>query len=250
MANAWTKISQPGVLSQRIAAADNYQSSIKPLAVHPYNERDPDRSTWWLFPRVKGTAGNWPAYHLGKFVFDKPHGRNAIRAGLHVEKGLGYEQAQAFGSGKASGFELKSNWVWHSFVKDLASGDFGEALDDVARRTGLSVEIELSVGAPLDQPELFERYSEYHFVSTQGGRLNLGLVREHKQKLPALRSCSNLAGLATVLERTTTEAPWSWVNVIAGCCVPIGNPFPDTSAPWGGAEFWELALEPLLPWVR
>lgn len=83
---------------------------VKQLAVHPYNVIEPERSIWWLFPPTRG-RGNWPAYHLGKFMFDRPPGRNAIRAGIHIEKGLGKEQARAFGPGKGMHFELTSSWI-------------------------------------------------------------------------------------------------------------------------------------------
>lgn len=249
--DAWTDIALPGDVSKQVAAAENHRESVGQLAVHPYNEHQPELSTWWQFSRAKAGKRIWPAYHLGKFVFDKPAGRGAIRAGLHVEKGLGHREAAAFGSAKASAFELKPSWAWHGFVRDVSTGKFADALDDVSRRSSLQVEIEISVGAPLDEPKLFAPYSEYRFVAKPGGALEVMAVTEKKEKLGGLASCRSHAELGNVLSDATAEAHWTWVNVIAGCCVPIASRSPERRGRrWGGAEFWELALEPFMAWVR
>jgi hypothetical protein len=132
----------------------------------------------------------------------------------------------------------------------VEAGALTAALDDVARRSGLVPEVSVSVGAPLDKPEIIEEYSEYLFA-VRHGELELLSTPPRKNKMNGLETVSTLAGMGARLAEATAGMPWSWVNVICGSRIPIGSARDGRGGtPWGGAEFWELALEPFVQWVR
>src|SRR3954463_9080961 len=97
-AKAWTQMFLADDVEAAVVHSAGFKERFGTLAAHPYDKDNPDRTVWWLFRRSSVKWGNWPAYSLGKFFFDRPRGRGIIRAGLHIEKGVDAKNASAYGS--------------------------------------------------------------------------------------------------------------------------------------------------------
>jgi hypothetical protein len=246
-----TSLVTPGDLCREVVRSPGFKTRFGALASHPYNQDQPDKSVWWLFPAARAPYGNWPAYAAAKFMFQRPSGARKLWAGLHVEKGLGAAEAKAFGPGKAKHFAMTAAWAWHDFIDDLANERVGQALASMAERTDLPVEIGVSIGHPLDEPHLAEAYSEYRFVFIPAdGTIDCIEQRLSKARLPGFESVSDLPGLSTALLRATREHPFTWINLTIGCSVDMPGASPTIRAPcWRGSDFWNRVLEPLAGWI-
>ncbi|MHB8875707.1 MAG: hypothetical protein ACYC8T_18635 [Myxococcaceae bacterium] len=247
----WTAKCLAGDVKTEVANCRGFKGRFGSIASQPYNREDPDRTVWWLFPRSKFAWGNWPAYSLGKYFFDRPKGRGVIRAGLHVEKGLAPANAAGYGAGKAKHFGMTLKWAWFGFVSDLCSGRVETALSDVAERTGEPVEVEIETGFALDQPELREKFGRHRFSWEKNGRLTLVENIPRPEKLPGIEIVGTLGELGERLRRATDEEPWTWINVVLCSAVPFGKVAPiGAGAEWSGSDFWRNVLEPLADWVK
>lgn len=245
----WTSLAFPGLVTQAVTGAKGFKERFGRLAVHPYNEHQPDRSVWWLFPPGKSQHQHWPAYHLGKFVIHKPLGKSAMRIGLHVEKGTGLQLAAAYGGTKAKNFAMTDRWLWHSFLKDLESGRVAQALDQIRARSGLAPEIEVEAGAPLDEPKLRTRPSSYRFSCGVGGTLKLVEHHVGDQGLPGLERARTIPELAQILALAKGgPGEMLWLNLIVGLEIPVAAERDGTK--WDGSAIWINAMEPLASWVR
>lgn len=244
--SGWTSFTNPGDAVRAVTATAGFKKRFGKLAVHPYNEHDPERSVWWLFRPAKSTPNEvWPAYHAGKFIFHIPKGGHALRFGLHVEKGIGADLASVYGAPR---MKLDSKWSWHSFVQDLAHGKVERSLNEIAARSGEVPLIEIEVGAPLDKPELREAGSTYQFTATNTGSLVLKEFKRSKQVIDELEAAVSFQDLGT---RLGTLAPRAmqmlWINIEVGVSLPIRSA--EDPGEWAGAEIWSNVLDPLSPWI-
>lgn len=249
--NAWTRMFLADELESAVICTAGFKQRFGTLAAHPYDKDKPDRTVWWLFQRTSVKWGNWPAYSLGKFFFDRPAGRGVMRAGIHIEKGIAPENAKGYGGGKGRYFGMTLDWAWFGFVEDLRSGRMATALDEVASRSGELVELTIEPSFPLDEPKVHETFGHHRFVVSKGGGLKLAEERPRPEKLPGIGKVTSLRELGERLARATTEEPWTWINVFVSCAIPYCSEPPVGAGPaWSGTDFWERALEPLADWVR
>ncbi|QXE87401.1 hypothetical protein KP003_03050 [Geomonas nitrogeniifigens] len=244
----WTQIPYPGDLAKAVQGADGFKTRFGRLATHPYNEENPDNSFWWLFPTGKGFQ-NWPAYRCGKFVFYRPRGSNAIRAGLHIEKGVCKELAEAFGSTRGRHFEMTKAWIWHLLLQDLKNGAMATALGDIQTRSGMAPEFTISVCAPLDEHTLTEKATEYRFRTVANEGLFHFCTKPGEREITGIEQVTSLSTLACTLE-AMGKGPGTmlWVDLIIGLDIPISADGPGPN--WSGTEVWEGVLEPFSPWIR
>lgn len=244
----WTQFEYPGDVAKAVQGAEGFQSTFGRLATHPYNESNPENSFWWLFPTGKGFQ-NWPAYRCGKFVFYRPWGSNAIRAGLHFEKGVSKELASAFGTAKGRHFEMTSSWLWHSLLKNLRDGSLALALDKIRDTTGEGAEFTISVSVPLDEHTLTEKATEYRFRNAFKDRIIHTNTKLGEREIPGIEQAENLSDLANRLEAMNSgPGTMLWVDFIVGLDIPINNE--GSGQPWTGTEVWNNLLEPFSPWIR
>jgi hypothetical protein len=240
----------PVEVEKAVTASEGFKARFGTLAVQPYNKDNPSQSVWWLFKKRRIAWGNWPAYSVGKYFFDRPkEGRGVVRAGLHMEKGIAPANAATFGTAKARHFGMTPKWDWYGFVEDLESGRLEAALLDITRRSGAAVEINLVTEFPVDERKVYEHFGDHRFEFTESG---LRLVHEHRdpKKLVGVGEAKTLQGLAQRLRRATDEEPWTWINVFIGCAVPFHEQPPVGAGPaWNGGDFWNRVLDPLAPWV-
>jgi len=240
----------PEDLSREVANTVGLKERFGSLASHPYNKDDPERSVWWLFPKSRTAYGNWPAYDVAKFMFRRQRGDPKLWAGLHVEKGLGVAEAKAFGPGKAKHFAMTAEWAWHGFLDDLGNGLVRGALSGIADRADLPVELGVSVGHPLDEPKIFEAYSEYGFVFIPAdGSIDCADLRPSKAIVPGLEAVKSLDALGERLQKATVENPFTWINLTVGCSLTMFTA-PDDGRKWKGSDVWARVLEPLARWVE
>jgi hypothetical protein len=235
-------------LSREIANTVGLKERFGSLASHPYNKDDPERSVWWLFPKSRTAYANWPAYDVAKFMFRRQPGEPKLWAGLHVEKGLGVVEAKAFGPGKAKHFAMTPAWAWHGFLDDLGNGRVRGALSRIADRADLPVEVSVSVGHPLDEPKLFEAYSDYGFLYIPAdGSIDCANLRLSKATIPGLEAGKSLEALGLGLRKATVENPFTWINLTVGCSLEMIAP---GRSHWKSSDVWTRVLEPLAPWVE
>jgi len=245
---AWTRLATPEACLSAVRAVADYKKRCGHLACHPYNPELPQESTWWLFPPVRRT-GNWPAYHMGKFIFRVLPGFNTLFAGLHVEKGIGAQLAQAFGTRRAATLTLGPNWIWHRFLTNLTDGSVEAALETIRKRSHMPPWILLDAGPAGDENRFHPVRSRYYFRSPEGDRIVLQSHHVGERGIPFVENAMNLADLRDRLERLASpQGDMIWVNLWIGCAV--GRERLDHLPPWDGSDFWYKALEPLAHWVR
>jgi hypothetical protein len=222
------------------------------LAAHPYDVDKPDRTVWWLFPGSKIPWGNWPAYAFGKFFFDRRALLGVMRAGLHIEKGIAVEYAQkVYGSGKGKFFGMTPDWAWHGFLNDLESGRLGTAMAEMAKRSGVPVEVTIEPSFPLDEPVLHEKFGHHRFEVTTDSGLKLVDEQARPDKLVGIGQAKSLLDLTQRLRQATAEEKWTWVNVFVSVSVPhLAEPPIGAGPAWTGSDFWHRVLEPLADWVK
>ncbi|WAM30048.1 hypothetical protein [Myxococcus sp. NMCA1] len=218
------------------------------LACIPYNQHDPERSIWWLFPKVPKGRANWPAYHLGKYFVDKRSGR--LRLGVHIEKGLGLELAALHGAANRKHYALTPQWRWHSFLNDLRTDRLARALKLLAARA--PVELEVDAGpTPFEAGAPRSASTSFSFRYVPGGTSDLDCFEAspREKMLSGLEAVRSLQALADRLTHATQE-PWYWVNVIVYVPVLVGpSPGLDVHSEWTPIRFWNDAFLPLRNWV-
>lgn len=249
---AWTRMILADEVEKAVVAASGFKARFGSLAAHPYDRDKPDRTVWWLFQRSKVKWGNWPAYQLGKFFFDRPAGRRVMRAGIHMEKGIAPEAARGYAAGKGLHFGMTPDWAWYGFVEDLRSGAVAAAAAEVKRRSGLPVEVTVEPSFPLDQPQpgVHETFGHHRFTVVDGGGLELQEERPSRDKLKGVGKVKTLRELGDRLAVATTQEQWTWINVFVAGAVPYSEEPPVGARPaWNGSDFWEKILEPLAGWV-
>lgn len=246
----WTRMFLPGDVMKAVVASAGFKERFGTLASHPYNESVPEQTVWWLFPKGQTQWGHWPAYSLGKFFFDRLSKRHVMRAGIHIEKGVALDHAKAYG-GKAQHFGMTPSWAWYEFIEDLRSGKFACAAEEMARRAGVAVEIELEPNYPVDKPTISQLTAHHRFAIHEGGRLTLIEEKVQPKRLPGVGKVKSLRELAEVFVRATEQEPWTWVNALVYCAIPFYDPPPVGAGPaWTGKDFWHNVLEPLAGWVK
>jgi hypothetical protein len=240
----------PDQLETAVVQSSGFKQRFGSLASHPYNREQPTETVWWLFPRVTSGKGNWPAYHLGKYFFDRVSARRVMRTGLHIEKGIGIAASKS-DSAKERGFTMNDGWAWHGFVRDLANGEVVRALDELAARAGQYPEITVQTSSAIDRPQIHEKFGRHRFDVLPGGALRLADRQYVPRKLEGVGTVSTVAALGARLMQATAEEPWTWVNLFVGAAVPFHEDPPPASGPaWTGGDFWEKVLAPLAGWIR
>lgn len=248
---AWTRMFLADEVESAVVSSAGFKERFGTLAAHPYDKEKPDRTIWWLFQRTSVKWGNWPAYSLGKFFFDRPAGRGVMRVGLHIEKGVHPDNAKAYGSGKGKYFGMTPGWAWFGFVEDLRAGRVADAAAEIAARSGEPVEVTVEPSFPLDEPMVHERFGHHRFAVGEGGALRLIEERPRPDKLPGLGKLTTLHELGERFDRATTDEPWTWINVFVSVAVPYHAEPPIGASPaWNGSTFWNCVLEPLAGWVK
>jgi hypothetical protein len=241
-----------------VVSSEGFKAHFGTLAAQPYDKERPDRTVWWLFPRSAVAWGNWPAYSVGKYYFsagkqffDRPEGPRVMRLGLHVEKGISEQNArQGYATGKGKYFGMTPKWAWHRLLDDLENGKLAPAIEDVAARSGLPVEVAVEPNFPLDEPALHEKFGYHRFDAGPGGAIRLAEELPQPKKLVGVGSVTSLPALAQRLRVATKEETWTWINLYVAVAVPcFSDPPPGSGPAWTGSDFWHRVLEPLAPWV-
>jgi hypothetical protein len=242
-----------------VVSSAGFKGRFGTLAAHPYDKEKPDRTVWWLFPKSAVAWGNWPAYSAGKYYFsagkqffDRPEGPRVMRLGLHVEKGISEQNAQqGYGSGKGKYFGMTSKWAWHGLLDDLENGNLLVAMEEIAARAGVPVEVAVEPNFPLDEPVLHEKFGYHRFEVGPGGALRVVEERAQSDKLAGVGTVTSLGALAQRLRLATAQEQWTWINFYVSVGVPCFSDPPVGSGPaWTGTDFWHRVLEPLAGWVR
>lgn len=247
---AWTRMFLPDELETAVVTSNGFKARFGSLAAHPYNREQPTETVWWLFPRTQRGRGNWPAYHLGKYFFDRVSGRRVMRTGLHIEKGISIASG-AHDSAKERGFAMHDGWAWHGFVHDLTNGTVVRALDEIGRMAGQPAEIAVQTSSAIDRPEIHEKFGRHRFDVLPGGALRIVEEQIVPRKLVGVGKVGTVTALGERLIHATAEEPWTWINLFVGAAVPFyEDPPPGSGSAWTGSDFWEKILAPLADWVR
>ncbi|MBI5445710.1 MAG: hypothetical protein HY900_31400 [Deltaproteobacteria bacterium] len=236
-------------MAKAVQATDGFKSAFGRLATHPYNEANPDNSIWWLFPRGRGPRQNWPAYHCGKFVFLRSRGQESIRVGIHVEKGVDSALGSALGTARGRHFVMTDRWIWQSFLADLRTGAFDDALSVIRERSLEGPELRFDVGVPLDERRLTEARTRYRFRSAFGDRTILVSHDPQPHPVPGLERAETLPQVAERLAAFHDGGgALLWIDLVVGLDIPVDRN--EGGRGWDAGAIWKNLLEPLAPWVR
>lgn len=255
---AWTRMGFATEVMTSVVNHVGFKERFGTLASQPYNRDKPDQTIWWLFPKSATPWGSWPAYSAGKFYIfagkhflGRPDDRRVMRVGLHVEKGISERNAvQGYGTAKGKHFGMTATWAWHRFLPVLENGELEKAIDEIARRSGMPVEVSLEPSFPMDAPELMGKFAFHRFEAGAGGTLRLIEEGGPKDKVVGVGAVTTLKALGERLRQATAEEEWTWINLYVCVAVPcLSEPPPGSGPAWTGSDFWQRVLEPLAPWV-
>lgn len=120
------------------------------FTARPWNMFKPDTTLWWLIPSTE-----WPAYKHGKIAFYRSGDKLSV--GLHVEKGVSAAAGQTLPPTRAATLCTKPDWIWHTFLADLKSGEFEAKISRISQAAGKSLRISVQASNVTSKEE---RYSE------------------------------------------------------------------------------------------
>jgi len=185
---------------------------------------------------------------LGKFFFDKPQWiqEPKLRAGLHVEKGLGAEYAALF---KKKAFELGPRWTWHRLLKDMLDGPVALAFQEISSKLPGAVQIEVRSSATPPEHAVTEKPARALMKWRPDQTLETRLLSEGKnQQLRGLADIADLPSLAKALKRTESF-PAHWVDLFIYTEFACGSGSTGQPHEYQPSQVWSDLLEPLARWV-
>lgn len=220
--------------------------SAKPYTSRPWNRNRPDETTWWLVP-----ATDWPAFHLGKLIFEPDEGPGKLCwIGLHVEKGVDPSVAEAFRSTKGRRLIMGAGWTWHKFLDDLRSGAVLKAAEEMRVRTGEPPIVRVTAAYaqdPGDSGGDFVNPVDDVMWSMEKSGQGLGVRREQRKAgiLPPAAKAATWSSLPEWLSGPIAK-PFVWINAFVAAEFSLA---PGASGAWRERQLWEGVLEPLSAWA-
>jgi hypothetical protein len=218
--------------------------SHKRLFALPFNRYDPDQSIWWLSPSSEN-----PAYKYGKFGFI-PYEDNIVLIGFYVEKGLGDEYCSIAGSKAALRMVMDKDWLWHDFLKEMASEKFITILNKIAHKTNKNPEIHIMGGYanPGFEPEK-PRYNwdkfEFSWDTKSNQIQNLKAIHAGNV-LGKMENCNNLISLKNEISKFN-ENSYVWIDLFIGNRLELAH---SSNKAWGAGAIVENILYPLEELVK
>jgi len=200
------------------------------LLVQPFRKKEMDKQLrpdidcqWhWLVP-----GGRWPCYEYAKIIVAEDADAG-LRVGVSVERGYGAEAS----GGCDPSLIMRSNWAWHRFLPDLASGRVTEAARVAAHRTGLPFEALINVGP---------RGECWRFEITPTS-LVLSATPRHRRVLPELVEHAGLEQLPSAFDQIINPT-WSWIDVYLWTGLSPGG------GKWHVDTVWERVVAPWRRWI-
>jgi hypothetical protein len=218
------------------------------LWARPWNRFEATNTEWWLIP-----SKEWPAYRHGKYFFSRPWDSHVMFCGLYVEKGLDPSVAVAFPSGQK--LVMNRHWTWHEVMSEMRSGEFGEAIAQVAQRSRMPVRLSLNGGFVEDpgsyDPEAPPMDWNYVVFESAGEGIRFISSEIKGEQFAGLIQCESIADLADALEEMP-QSDWMWLNFHFGiklAMAPLDHDPEHIQDAWGPAKLWELCLEPWRRWI-
>lgn len=181
------------------------------FTLRPWNMFKPETTLWWLVP-----SAEWPAYKHGKIAVFR--NEEKISIGLHVEKGLSLKAGQMLSPKRAASLCTGQDWIWHAFINDLKSGNFGTKLSRISQAAGKPLRIIVQASSVTGD---YEPYAE--LLEGQETENTISFLFENdrltdhpagaKGELRFIDKIHTLSDLATLFESKDME--WFWIDLYA-----------------------------------
>ena len=216
------------------------------LTCRPWNYTRPDDTDWWLVPST-----DWPAYQHGKILFSVTDKSN-LGIGLYIEKGIGKEVAEAYNTPKARRFEMKSNWMWHKFLRDLRNDSVLLAIIKAAEATNQTAYIQIDGGYARDDFDPYANRDEWDLccLKLNGDRTFDFVKSKYNAKvIGSFDQVKNTAQLISLLESIPSEH-YVWIDLWIYFSFSIDQAQTTSVQSWVAKDIQEKLLKPFSEWVK
>lgn len=239
-------LNTPQRAAQALAAYARRHGLTKPRHPFPYNRfayNDPFRDrVWWLGPEREN-----PAYWRGKIICRSDHVGNAvIFIGFYAEKGL-HPECLPLPEGKHQQYWIMrgDQWVWPTFLHNLAGGGLEACFATQQRASGMPVTVIVDASRPTDAVVSGEFVS---FQWSEGKLVSVAALREAGPGglLRHLEGAHDLASLGRLISKIP-EYPCTWVDFHAGLLFRLAD---SVNNGWTEKQIWSAVVDPWSLWIR
>jgi len=185
------------------AFAEHLKSEKQPFSPRPYNRFEPRDSVWWVVPET-----DWPAYHLGKYIFRDAEDR--IKCGLNVEKGFGEIAARGYNYDTS----LDDDWQWFKSIDDIENGIVEGKLNKVENYIN-KLFFELGAGMATDPSDYDPNQpkSDRYVYEYKNGNLILNEDKSDKNQFIEFEDLREIEELPSILESLGDKVDWCWIDI-------------------------------------
>ena len=207
------------------------------LTRRPWNQFEPETTSWWLIPST-----DWPAYKWGKYYFEWGKGGvPSLLTGLYIEKGLGPSVKEAYPSKKGSRYVMNKDWSWFRLLEAFKNRSFEKIIWGVAQNLPFPIEFRID-GGNVPDPESFNPYAPrinfdvYNLIwSNQKGSFTVVDSETDAKLLAELEQVKSFDDLSGALENFNKN-PWLWVDFYPAIrLLSLDGKIPKTS----GQKIWD-----------
>lgn len=224
-------------------------SGLRPFAemtARPWNRYDPESSDWWLVPSTE-----WPAFRYAKLYLFEDKIDPALHATVHVEKGFGPDAGKFYTGSRYRHSHVDSEWAWHSFLDQLASGAVFGKVRDVAGKLPGPVWLRYNGGYdgmdPSDPDSMLGFADAFYAYDATEDMLRLrhseGFTAELRAALGDVERDLSPEDCAGAVE-SAAHNDWLWVDLYLGSRFEkVDFPTPAYDA-WDARRIWSEMLRP------
>jgi len=235
------------------SVGDVVDRKVVKLVRRPWNQYEPDISSWWLTP-----SSDWPAYRYGKFYFDWDWSdKDTILCGLYIEKGIDPKARTAYPSEKGTRLIMDSNWTWYRLLQDFQNHSIERIVKNVAHSLPSSIKFRID-GGYIPDPASFDPYAPrfswdlYQLLWQQkSNEFKAMKVKSEANLLNELVEVKTFNDLYLSLKKFN-ESAWIWVDFFISIKLRIAqekDKFSESNQLWGASDIWDKFLCHFLAWV-
>jgi len=207
----------------------------------PFNRFEPHFTEWWIVP-----SNERPAYKFSKLCFHKrPRSQEGrLYVGYYVEKGLGQNLSVLTDVRKQH--IMKSDWYWHQFIANAATGKIEATANELARTANVPVRILVEAYAFNRVVELDKERNapddSVEFI-IQPPSLQWELIKGGEDVLKVINRCTSIASMMQKIG-TAADLDYYWIDLVIGVRFCYGQ---EKMPGWSASDIWNKVLAIWLP---